>query len=80
MKAFTSHYVPIKSRNSISLLSQLVTFTSHYVPIKSEWIAEFNSLNIYLHPIMFLLNLLQNPQWTDERLFTSHYVPIKSVC
>ena len=64
---FPIHLHPImfllNQRNSINLLSQLVTFTSHYVPIKSCIVCRLRYCIFNLHPIMFLLNLhLQSKQ------------------
>ena len=57
---FTSHYVPIKSTFWETILVTNGIFTSHYVPIKSGTLLFYSKRQLYLHPIMFLLNLSDN--------------------
>ena len=55
-RLFTSHYVPIKSMNLVKQSHVILQFTSHYVPIKSPMLCLILMLMLNLHPIMFLLN------------------------
>ena len=80
LTSFTSHYVPIKSMYRGRKVIAIFEFTSHYVPIKSNLTHYLVIYKVvYLHPIMFLLNLkIFCKLSTSFVIFTSHYVPIKS--